>query len=241
MLCVFGFLQSSAKNRMRIAIGAPVIFLTLAVVLPSTLRDRYLTLFQSGQPSGFQNQATDEQSKELIAAAGSSEARLKLLKDSITITLHHPLFGVGPGNFPVEQNNLAVARGEDGMWHLPHNTYTQISSEMGFPGLILYIVFLYQIFKLLTSIVRSRQTGAGWADLRAMATMLRGTFVVLATVAMFDSFPYNADVPIMAGLAAALGMIAQNLRAAERSQGPAVAPPASLPEPQPEPVWTLQY
>jgi O-antigen ligase len=241
MLCVYGFLQASKKNRVRIAIGAPLIILALAVVLPSSLRDRYLTLFKSGAPSSQQSQMTEEQNKEYIAATGSAEARLILLKDSIIITLHHPLFGVGPGNFVVEQNNLALARGEIGMWHLPHNTYTQISSEMGIPGLILYIAFLYQIFKGLSSIIRSREHGSTWADLRGMATMLRAAFVVLATVAFFDSFPYNADVPIMAGLAAALGVIAKNLRTAEKLTKTKVASPAPLPEPQPEAAWTFQY
>lgn len=237
IVCVYGFFQASGANRIRIAVGVPVVMIALAVILPSSLRDRYFTFFKSSD----QAQMTEEQRQQAIAATGSAEARLKLLKDSITITLHHPLFGVGPGNFVVEQNNLAVARGEYGMWHLPHNTYTQISSELGIPGLILYVALLYKVFKVLTSIVRSRQRGATWEDLRGMATMLRAAFVVLATVAFFDSFPYNADVPILAGLATALGMIAQNLRAQEKLATSKAAPPPPLPEFQPEPAWTLQY
>lgn len=222
MLCAYAYSQSSSGNRLKMMAAVPFILIALAILVPSNLRSRYFTLFKS---SG-QGPMTREEYKEYIAAAGSAEARLKLLKDSVTVTVQHPLLGVGPGNFPVEQNNMAIARGEIGMWHQTHNSYTQVSSEMGIPGLILYVIFLYRTFKQLTSIVRNRQPGAFWVDLRALAGPLRASLVVLATVAMFDSFAYIPDVPIMAGLAVALGEIAQEQEATD-SVTTAVARPGS--------------
>jgi O-antigen ligase len=186
-----------------------------------------------------QDRRTTEETKEYMAATGSAEARFRLLKDSITITLNHPIFGVGPGNFMVEQENLAVARGELGMWHVTHNSYTQVSSEMGIPGLVLYVAFLYQTFKVLNSIVRNRQGGERWADLRALGSSLRGAIIVLATIAFFDSFAYLPDVPILAGLASALGYLAQKQRAADRTASAQSTVPPPLPEPESvlEPAW----
>lgn len=219
MLYIFGFLQASAKNRMKMVASVPLLFIAFALVLSSGVRQRYFTLFTSSSLK----QMTAEERREYVAATGSAEARLKLLKDSLIITFQHPLLGVGPGNFVVEQNNLAIARGERGMWHVTHNTYTQVSSEMGIPGLILYLIFLRQTLKVLTSIIRSEESGEVWPDLRALALSLRSGLVVLATVALFDSFPYMPDVPIIAGLAVALGYIAEGQRSTDMAARATVA------------------
>jgi O-antigen ligase len=210
MLFVLGFL-GSAKNRLKLMVSTPLILIALAVVVPSNLRQRYFTWFKSTDPT----EMTGEEKRAYLEATGSSEARIRLLKDSLIITFQHPLFGVGPGNYMVEQNNLAIARGELGLWHVPHNTYTEVSSEMGIPGLILYVIFLYQTFKLVTSIARSQEQGEVWPDLRALAESLRSALVVLMTIAFFDSFAYVPEVPIIAGLAVGLAFIAQERRSAD--------------------------
>jgi putative inorganic carbon (HCO3(-)) transporter len=66
------------------------------------------------------------------AAYESAQARRELLKKSIEVTAEHPLLGIGPGNFEVVS----------GSWHGTHNSYTQMSSEAGLVGLILYILIL---------------------------------------------------------------------------------------------------
>jgi len=74
-----------------------------------------------------------------------------------------------------------------------------------------------------------------------LALSLRAAIVVLATVAFFDSFPYVPDVPIMAGLAVALGYIAQKQRAADGVMSTSKAIPGPLPEPALPPAWTRQF
>lgn len=66
------------------------------------------------------------------SAYESAQQRNLLLHESIAWTFEHPIFGLGPGNFEVVSGN----------WHVTHNTYTQISSETGFPGFILYMMIL---------------------------------------------------------------------------------------------------
>ncbi len=59
---------------------------------------------------------------------GSLEARKHLLLVSLSLTVHHPIFGIGPGSFP------AIS----GTWQPTHNTYTGLSSEAGLPGVFLF-------------------------------------------------------------------------------------------------------
>jgi len=63
---------------------------------------------------------------------GSAEARTELLQTSLYLMMHHPLLGVGPGNFPTFT----------GVWRVAHNTYAQMGAEVGIPALILFILVL---------------------------------------------------------------------------------------------------
>jgi putative inorganic carbon (hco3(-)) transporter len=70
---------------------------------------------------------------------GSSTQRTEILKRSIWVTLRYPLFGVGMGNFHYKSVQELVT----------HNAYTQVSSEMGIPALIVYLMLMiYPLRKL---------------------------------------------------------------------------------------------
>ncbi len=75
---------------------------------------------------------------------GSAEARKALLIQSLQVTATHPLFGVGPGNFPAYT----------GRWLVTHNTYTQLSSECGIPALLLFLMLLWKTFRTLRQLRR---------------------------------------------------------------------------------------
>jgi O-antigen ligase len=105
---------------------------------------------------------------------------------------------------------MAISRCETrALWLVTHNTYTQISSEMGIPGLIIYLVFLYQCFKPLNSILRTKYSGRDWQVLRALTKSLRAAFVIVVMVGLFGAFGYDVNVPVLAGMSCALGFIAQ--------------------------------
>jgi O-antigen ligase len=222
MLAIFSFLQASRAVRIKLAAGFPVLLILLLALAPADLRARYTTLFTTGQNA----------TKLEKTAVGSAEARLQTLKDSIYLTLTNPVFGVGPGNFPTAQNDLAVSRGDArGLWLATHNTYTQVSSEMGIPGLIIYLVFLYQCFKPLNSILRTKYSGRDWQDLRALTKSLRASFVIVLTVAIFDAYGYDFNIPVLAGMSCALGFIAQRQRALSNEATPTTGVPESVPDP----------
>ncbi|MFZ0773014.1 MAG: O-antigen ligase family protein [Candidatus Sulfotelmatobacter sp.] len=80
-------------------------------------------------------------------AAASIEARKELLRESVMMALHHPMFGVGPGCF------ILIDPG----WRVAHNSYTELAAESGIPALVLFLLALWAAFKNLTQIRKSRQ------------------------------------------------------------------------------------
>jgi O-antigen ligase len=171
----------------------------------------------------------------------STEARKQLLIDSLIITAKHPFLGVGPGNFQVAQDAMAQARGDRSLWHVTHNTYTQLSSEMGLPGLGIYLALLYFVFKTLNGIIRAKTKGPTWDNLRALALCLRTAFIIFLPIAFFDALAYNSDVPILAGLTTALGFMAQKQRAIDRAAAAPRVEEVTAADAVLEPVAVGQY
>lgn len=115
---------------------------------------------------------------------GSLDARQELLKQSIQVTLQHPIFGVGPGNFQAITES----------WHVTHNTYTELSSETGLSGLALFLAILFLTFRSLKAI---RKTPAHQNDpqVQLFTSALKagaGAYIVGACFAStaYTLFPY---------------------------------------------------
>ena len=113
---------------------------------------------------------------------GSAEARKQLLIKSLEVLAKHPLLGVGPGNFIVRS----------GSWHVAHNTYTEVASEAGIPGLLLFLLLIRCAFSNLRPVRRLSApdangelrlfAGALWASLGAY---LLGAFFCDSGFALF--------------------------------------------------------
>ena len=232
-------IQAKRAARIRLIVALPVVLLTVLAVMPADMRMRYTTYFGDYD---YYKKFVDPRERLRAEAIDSSKARKQLLIDSLVITMRHPLLGVGPGNFEVAQNDLALARGDPkGSWHVTHNTYTELSSEMGIPGLVIYLVVLFNVFKILNSILRTRYPGPKWQNLRQLARSLRAACIVFLPVAFFGSFGYLPELPILAGLATALGFLAQKQRAIDRAASAQVVPDEPLLETRLDPVAVGQY
>jgi len=169
-----------------------VISLGLVLVTPKYLA-RMETLIHE-TPEGTQGRGTLESH-----AQGSVEAREELLKDSLKTALHHPIFGVGPGNFPVVS----------GQWHVAHNTYTEIAAEAGFPAIFL---FLWVLVASMRKIRRVRKL-PGYAlngDIRLWTGALGAAMAAYLAGAAFASTEYNLFPYFMVGYICALYNIASN-------------------------------
>jgi O-antigen ligase len=115
------------KNRLNVSLAAIVFGGLFILLAPGNYGVRILSIF---------GLAADP--------VGSSDQRRELLIRSIIVTLRNP-WGIGIGNFPiVGYHNLVT-----------HNAFTQVSSELGFPGLLAYLIFMISPFRKLGAIERT--------------------------------------------------------------------------------------
>lgn len=122
---------------------------------------------------------------------GSAEARKELLALSLKVSATHPLFGVGPGNFPAYT----------GRWLVTHNTYTQLSSECGVIGLLLFLMLLWKTFRTLRQLRRMPPSSEN-DDALLYASAFRASMAAYLLGAFFSSsayelFPYYMVIYVM--------------------------------------------
>ena len=113
------------------ALGALTLILIL-VAMPGDLRSRLTYVISD--PSNLSFTSADE-----VASYGSQLQREQLLRQSLALTMQHPFFGVGPGEFAVAVYEDSKKENKHAPWLGTHNSYTQVSSECGIPALLLYL------------------------------------------------------------------------------------------------------
>ncbi len=111
---------------------------------------------------------------------GSWEARRELLVASIDEAVHHPIFGIGVGNFGAATRT----------WRVSHNSYTEFAAEGGFPALFLYLAILYLAFRNLRRI-RLLAVYRENAEVRVFAGALWASLLAFAIGSFFASFEYE--------------------------------------------------
>jgi O-antigen ligase len=192
MLVVLFFL-SSIGGRVVLASLAAVAFVVLVAFVPNALKGRL-----GGAPT--QRSGADD---------NSATARETLLVASLALTLNSPIFGLGPGNFA---DSLVAEGRSKGMDWAPlgtHNAYTQISSETGIPGILLFLLLIGFSFKNVISLLR--QTAPKGATPNAeLYQLARGLLLSLTGTCAFIFFlgeAYNALIYFWLGLTAGLRLL----------------------------------
>ncbi len=128
---------------------------------------------------------------------GSLAARKALLKKSLLTALTHPLFGVGPGCFPLV----------DSGWYVAHNSYTELAAESGFPGLILFLMAMWAAFKNIAGVRKSQRYGED-PEVRLFTQALWAGLAAYIAGACFASTEYNLYPYFMVGYTCAMVRIA---------------------------------
>lgn len=136
--------------------------------------------FSSGTLMGRLRSTLDD-GADRAEAYDSAQIRQHLLWRSVELTMQHPLFGVGPGNFPELAN-----------WYVTHNSFTQMSAEGGIPAIVLYVLILWYGFKNLR---RTKQLARGQGESRLWARALLASLIAYCVgstflSAAFEYFPY---------------------------------------------------
>ncbi|MCY7346755.1 MAG: O-antigen ligase family protein [Pyrinomonadaceae bacterium] len=138
---------------------------------------------------------------------GSNGQRREILERSIIVTLRNP-WGIGIGNFPIVGFNNLVS----------HNAFTQVSSELGVLGLLVYLIFMISPFRKLGAIERTLfdKNERNW--FYYMAIGLQASIVGYMTSSFFVSVAYNWFVYYLIGYAVAFRRIYKIEKGIEESE-----------------------
>jgi O-antigen ligase len=190
----------SPVKKLVVVVSAATLLTLGFAVLPGYLQQRYVTFFSVDDSA-----AIDEDQRTLLKGAdvGSTEGRLDLLYWSLKLTLRHPIFGVGPGNFPTAHWSEAADEGKRVGWNVSHNTYTQISSETGIPGAILFIVFLVKSLRAARRVSKNAAAN-GYPELEIAGYHVWLSLTGVSVAAFFLSLAYFPVFYVMCALALCL-------------------------------------
>jgi len=190
-IALLTLLRVSMGNKMKIAITFAALVITAVMTLPQESIARYMTMFTS-----------DANTEAAQSAALSAKTRTQKLQESIELTLKNPIFGVGMGVFMPASVELTKAKGGTVDWQVSHNSYTQVSSELGFPGFLLLLALYVSAFRQVIK-TDKRAKAAGREDIRQISFALSLALVVLAIHFCFDSMAYMFYLPLLMGLTTA--------------------------------------
>jgi putative inorganic carbon (HCO3(-)) transporter len=182
LICVVAALVWMLFRRNRVA--AVVLFclavLAMIVVAPGNYINRVLSIVDHSRD-----------------AAGSAQQRQAVLMRSLLVSARHPLLGVGMGNFPIYSIRNLVT----------HNSYTQVSAELGIPALIAYLMFMLTPLRRLARIARETFDARREARIYYLAVGLTASLVGYMVSSAFIAVAYWPFVYYLVGYAVCLHRI----------------------------------
>ncbi len=181
----------------RLKYGMPLMLLAAAflVFAPSEYEDRLRSI-------------TDF-SKDKV---GSAPVRWENTVRTMEVIGEHPLLGVGLG-----MNVLAVVE-KGSRWSQVHNVYLEVASEIGIPGMIVYIMMLMALMRTARQVRMQADRMKDKQGLAAMATATEISLWAFATAALFHPMAYHFYFFYTAGFALALKNIAGRMQAEARAE-----------------------
>ena len=193
------FLRAPVLSKLTIIIASGLFLTIVVTTMPARLVERYKTVADDA--------ATDSEmdTSMLDSANSSTQSRKQLLKRSLRFTIQHPLLGVGPGMFEVADDAYSVSIGlRKGNWLGTHNSYTQVSSELGIPAFLFFVGAIGMALKGTYSIYRKSRGDPRLEDMCSAALGLHYCLVVYAVTILFEHIAYTVMLPVFGGMAACL-------------------------------------
>jgi O-antigen ligase len=185
---IFTFVLSRQKAKLMLA--AIPVFVIAIFLTPSSSAHRVLLMFEGR--SGVSNMSD-------ASAIESQAQRQELIRKSLSLTLTHPLFGVGMGEFVVAVMGEAAKKGQWAAALGTHNSYTQVSSECGIPALICYVSVIGICFQRSYRIYKLAAAKSQFREIEGLAfSLLIGT-LVYAVATFFFHIAYSGLLPMLSG------------------------------------------
>jgi O-antigen ligase len=179
---------------------AGVLFLGIVLsTMPGKLISRYKSVAEEETDTGEMDTAM------ATSATSSTQSRKVLLRHSLIFTMRHPLFGVGPGMFPVADDAYMKASGlRKGTWLGTHNSYTQVSSELGIPAFLFFVAAVWMALKGPYTLYTKTRGDPRLEDMGNVALALHYCMVIYAVTILFEHIAYSIMLPVFGGMAASL-------------------------------------
>ena len=177
LFCAAGVVIWKFRSRHRFLVVVATVVLAGALLLfaPGAIADRFSSVFDKDQGS-------------------SVSARKDDLKRSLLVTARHPIFGIGIGNY-MFRSNRALAT---------HNSYTQVSAEVGVTALVLYVLFMITPLKRLRSIERRHSKTNDKTRFYYLAVCMQASLVGYMVCSFFASVAFVWYVYYLVALALCL-------------------------------------
>jgi O-antigen ligase len=189
---VYMFVKSGPMRR-AVMVGTAVVgVIVIAVTIPRDTLERYTTVFGNSTPDVVNE------------AVASRENRILLFKTSIIVTATNPIFGVGMDQFPVASASYLVKTIGTEDWHVTHNMYTQISSELGIPGFLLYMSLVVISFRNIGAVMRSTYMHPTNGEIYDLAFAIRVSWIVFLVAGCFSSIALSVPLLMLIGISEVL-------------------------------------
>lgn len=199
VMAAFMFMRATVMGKMQMLLAAVLLTGFVLVAMPGKLVSRYKTIASDDVDDGEMDAGMRD------SALDSTQSRKRLLISSIKFTIRHPLFGVGAGMFPVAEDNEAKNNGmRRGQWLGTHNSYTQVSSELGIPALCFFVAIIGMATVDPYRLYRRARGDPRTAEIGTLAMGLHYAMIVYAVTVVFEHIAYTSMLPVFAGLVAAL-------------------------------------
>jgi len=157
-----------------------------------------------------------EQQKNRLRSIGqdtTSQTRLQYWKDGIVITNEHPVLGIGYMNWlDYYEANYEVRGGAENIVELPHNIFIQCSSELGYSGLIIFILMIIYVFRNNFETRRIARHDLNNGFLASMADGLDGAMIGFLISGCFVTVLYYPYFWINLSLTVALNNVTKQQR-----------------------------
>jgi O-antigen ligase len=205
VLILMVFVRTSITGKMQVLMSGVAIFAILLALMPGRLMRRYTTMTEDSEAIPV---AGDDYDAGMQASAiTSAQHRRDLLRRSIKYTFQHPLFGVGPGMFPVAEDADMRAQGfPKGTWQGTHNSYTQVSSEEGIPAGIAYVLVIIISFRKTSKLYKQTRGDPRLSTIANCALAVNYCVIVYAVSVFFDYIAYTSMLSVFAGFAMAMDL-----------------------------------
>lgn len=187
--------RGTMRQRIALCVAVPLAAVSMSVLVPSETWQRLRSFSAEGVAGS--NAIAQE-------AASSATLRQHLWQMSFQYAIQHPVFGVGPGLFSLFEGSHEKTVGTHGYYMPAHNSYGEVASECGFPGLLFFIAGILSTLRLLNTTCKKARRHPKYRDIQTMTLCVMLSTVGFSIAATFLSLAYTFYLPALAALAVAI-------------------------------------